>query len=690
MKRFFLFAFALCALLASAAHAAPPAVARSEFSVEDHLQNGGTVFFLADSQTPNKIVAVGTAHGHPRDALALAGEVRFLLGHSQQRVSAARRFFAPPGRSFHEAGADLTQDIAIFALETEPQKIHVLEADPRGTPEVGERVRILGVPANPPHDEDDYFGTVASATASRIEIDLDTTAKLEGWGGAPVIALRSKRVVGVLQAAVQKETSLRLAVTPIASVLARMKAPLDGGQGRLFAAFASEAELARAREIAKATPTQAKASELSLDDAKTPAEVAQKLQSKPPTTQLALEIETPSHEAILGDPNGAFLAGRAVASVGELTTFDIAVVIDTSGSTNEVTGVDINGNGIVGENRLGSLFGRAATDPGDTILAAEVAAARAFLQKLDPRTSRVALITFAGEAPDPSGRVPEPAYTLVGLTVDFKKIDTALDEILNDGPDGATWMSAGVDQAVIELGGLRGAISEPRPKSEKIIVFLTDGVPTLPVLGDDRENARTVFRAADRARRQGIKSIVFAIGPEALQQPVAAVELAKRTDGIFMPIRKPGDLVDVMAEVRLVTLREVVIHNQTTQADASIVAVNADGTWNALLPLRDGKNRVVVTAIAEDGTRATQELTLSYVPGAQGPYLSAELLVQRNRLLERRLIELRQANQKMEQEQNEQRRKELLLEVETERAQAESKAKQQREASDRKGKPHDP
>lgn len=689
MTRSFLFAFVLGSLLASAAQAAPPAVARSEFSVEDHLQSGGTVFFLSNPQAPHQIVAVGTAHGHPHDALALAGEVRFLLGHSQSRVSAAKRFLAAPGRSFREAGADLTQDIAIFTLESEPQKIRALEADPRNLPDVGERVQILGIPANLPHDEDDYFGTVASATASRIEIELDTAAKLDGWGGAPVLALRSKRVVGVLQAAVQKEKKLSLAVTPIQSVLARVKTPLDAGQGRPFAAFASAAELAQARENAKTQPARAGAPELALENAQTPADVAQQLQSKPLKTELFLTIETPSHEAIVGDPNGAFLAGRAVASVGELTTFDIAVVLDTSGSTNEATGVDVNGNGVVGENRFGSLFGRAPTDPGDSILAAEVAAARALMQNLDPRTSRIALITFAGEAPDQYGKAPEPAYTLVGLTSDFPKIETALDEILDEGPDGATWMSAGVDEAVIELGGLKGAISQPNPKSEKIIVFLTDGVPTLPVMGNDRENTRAVFRAADRARRQGIKTIVFAIGPEALTQPVAAVELAKRTGGVFMPIRKPGDLVHIMEEVRLVALREVVVHNKTTQSNASLVTVNADGSWNALLPLRDGKNRIVVTAIAEDDTRATQELTLSYVPGAQGPHLPAQLVVQRNRLLERRLIELRQASQKIEQEQDAQRRKELMIEVEAERVQAENKAQRQRETLDLKTKPND-
>lgn len=689
MKQILCFALGLCCWLAGSASAAPTAVARSEFSVGDVLQSGGTVFFLANPQAPGGSVAVGTAHGHPRDTVALAGEVRFVLGYSRHQIGSAKRFFSAPGRSFRDTGSDLTQDIALFTLDAAPQKIRILEADSRAAAEIGERVQILGIPKGLPQNEDDYFGTVILASALRIEIELDTAATLEGWGGAPILALRTKRVVGILQAVQQQEKTLRLIATPIQSILTKMNTPLDDGQGRHFSEFVSDAELARTRENAKARTPQADSAALELEEANNPAEVARKLTSTAPKTELFVEVETPNHEMIIGDPNGAFLSGRAVASVGELKTFDIALVIDTSGSTNEATGADINGNGIVGQNRLGALFGRAPTDPGDSVLAAEVAAARAFMNNLDSRTSRITLITFAGEAPDQSGRAPDPTYTLVGLTSDFQKIDSALEEILEEGPDGATWMSAGVDQAVVELGGLKGALSEPSPKSEKIIVFLTDGVPTLPVPGSDHENTRAVFRAADRARRQGIKTIVFAIGPEALKQPVAAVELAKRTDGIFMPIRKPGDLVDVMEEVRLVALREVIVFNKTTQAKASVLTVNADGTWSALLPLRDGKNQIRITAIAEDGTQAVREMTLSYVPGAQGPHLSSALVAQRNLLLERRLIELRRATQQAEQEQNSQRRKELMLEVEAERAQAESKAKRQRETLDIKAKFND-
>ena len=76
------------------------------------------------------------------------------------------------------------------------------------------------------------------------------------------------------------------------------------------------------------------------------------------------------------------------------------------------------------------------------------------------------------------------------------------------------------------------------------MLFLTDGQPTLPYgPGRDADNVRAVLDAAERARKGGIRVHAFAIGPEALAGPIATVELAARTQGYFIPVREPGDLV---------------------------------------------------------------------------------------------------------------------------------------------------
>ncbi|NJO38424.1 MAG: VWA domain-containing protein, partial [Rhizobiales bacterium] len=114
------------------------------------------------------------------------------------------------------------------------------------------------------------------------------------------------------------------------------------------------------------------------------------------STTLKLEIEEPKDGSIVGTAEGAFLAGRAIALLGEFKRFDVMIVIDTSDSTRAASGADINGNGIVGAGGLSGIFKQ--TDPGDSILAAEIAAAKRVVESLDPRNTRVGVVTFAGES----------------------------------------------------------------------------------------------------------------------------------------------------------------------------------------------------------------------------------------------------------------------------------------------------
>ena len=146
------------------------------------------------------------------------------------------------------------------------------------------------------------------------------------------------------------------------------------------------------------------------------------------STRVHLDVEYPADGAVVGDAVcGAFVSGRALAMHGELMHFDVVIVIDTSRSTVDASGADINGNGVIGRQRLGrlgSVFEMGSTDPGDSILAAEVAAAFQLLRGLDPRSTRVGVVAFAGEPPGQSGgifrrRPPPPALTLEPLTTNY-------------------------------------------------------------------------------------------------------------------------------------------------------------------------------------------------------------------------------------------------------------------------------
>ncbi|HZO09591.1 MAG TPA: vWA domain-containing protein [Myxococcota bacterium] len=673
-----------------------PAVARPSFPIDGQMQTRGLVFFVA-ANTRSGAAAVGTAHTFDLTKLVKAGGGQFVLGNSKKVVAQSRNFLAAPGRPYYATGASLFDDYVVFALDAAPKGVRLLQLEPEPVlPET--RVRILGVPEKGPHDEDDLFGRVAEVSPSRIEIDLDVSQDLRGWGGAPVLSQASGKVIGILQAFWPQGSTARVGVSPIAPVRAALTQPLENGVGRPFSSFE---KLVAATAAQPPAPAPAGGKTAKGGSAPKGAEGETRHASTTPPgplipgqdpgpTRVHVEIDVPSNGSIVGEtPCGLYVAGRALALQGELRQFDVIIVLDTSASTADGTGADINGNGVIGKPSLigggiGQIFQMGSNDPGDSILAAEVAAARQIVRGLDPRTTRLGVVTFAGEQPGGGGGLfsrgtPPAAITLEPLTNEFARIDRALDFVLSHEPDGNTHMAAGVDQATIELLGLRGAQSKPNPKSEKLVLFFTDGQPTLPYgPGFDADNVRAVLRAASRAARAHVRIHSFAIGPEALDGPVATVEMASRTDGYFTPVRHPGDLVEVVEDVSFANLDKVALRSLTRKEDAAYFRTTADGSWGGLVKLQPGTNVIEVLAHATDGTASSRTVEVSMKPGEPTPPVPEELAAQRNWLLEECLRDVKKVRMTAEQERAEQVRKDLMVEIEKERAAARKRSDDQR------------
>ncbi|MBW2399717.1 MAG: VWA domain-containing protein, partial [Deltaproteobacteria bacterium] len=284
-----------------------------------------------------------------------------------------------------------------------------------------------------------------------------------------------------------------------------------------------------------------------------------------PDDRVELEVEYPPDGAVVnGSACGVFVAGHALSLSGESARLDVVIVLDTSLSTIDTSGADINGNGIVGRplvGQVGPIFDEQSSDPGDSVLAAEIAAARLLLRGLDPRRTRLAVVTFSGEASDAraggsAGDPPEPASTIQPLTFDHALIDLALSGVLGQEPSGSTHMAAGVDQATREL--VAPAETSTNPGSQKVVVFFTDGQPTLPYgPAFERENVLAVLDAAERAAQADVRIHSFAIGSDALEGPVAVVEMAARTGGSFTPVPRAGALVELMRDVHFTSLSDV-------------------------------------------------------------------------------------------------------------------------------------
>ena len=322
----------------------------------------------------------------------------------------------------------------------------------------------------------------------------------------------------------------------------------------------------------------------------------------------------------------AELKGLASAAGADAQGYDVMIVMDVSQSTQNASGADVDEDGKVGEDPHLGLYAPGeypdsvhSTDPGDTVLHAEVKAAETLLQGLDGKRVRVGLLTFSGDVDPATGRQKSPdqrdAWLQVPLTHDFAQVRAALRRVLAQGPHGATDFAAGLRLATQELAGLSGAVSERRPGAKPVVLFLTDGTPSFPAglaTESDPGDLEAAVAAARVAQAAGIRVNTYAVGPDALTKPKAVTEIARVTLGTFTPVPEPGAIAAALQATSFANVEDVGIVNLTTQESAPDVRLNPDGSFQAFVPVRTGKNRVLVNALASDGSEANVEIEFDF------------------------------------------------------------------------------
>ncbi len=245
------------------------------------------------------------------------------------------------------------------------------------------------------------------------------------------------------------------------------------------------------------------------------------------------------------------LAEAPLADSAPSLRADIAVAIDVSASTRAASGIDVDGDGVVGINpsldpRLDGRYpeGTVSTDPADSILAAELAAVRALLATLDGDGMRVAIVSFSG-AIDPetgkqAGAPADNAQLRAPLSGAREDAVSALDEIARRGPHGGTDVSAAIRTARHALCG-----ADARPGASRVLLLLTDGLPSLPegfATRTDLGDVSAAIEAAREASACGVRIDVFAIGVLATSDPFAAKEITRVSGGRYHPIDGAADL----------------------------------------------------------------------------------------------------------------------------------------------------
>ena len=197
-----------------------------------------------------------------------------------------------------------------------------------------------------------------------------------------------------------------------------------------------------------------------------------------------------------------------------------------------------------------------------------------------------------------------------------------------------------------------------------MVLFLTDGVPTFPIgrgLVSDPGDIEAAISAAKLAHQAGITINTYALGPQALGFPHAVTEVARVSLGTYTPIQNPGDIIALLQGVSFANIEDVIFTNVTTGDFSTDVRLNPDGSFYGFVPVREGANRVRVTALATDGTRGEVEIEVLFgQAGLSDRELALEL--ERIRRQNRELLLLRE-RQRIE-EFRKRARKELELEVE--------------------------
>ena len=104
----------------------------------------------------------------------------------------------------------------------------------------------------------------------------------------------------------------------------------------------------------------------------------------------------------------------------------------------------------------------------------------------------------------------------------------------------------------------------------------------------------------------------------ATDDPVAAVEMARVTDGIFFPVSYPGDIIRQLSHVPLANIDDVAVVNLTIGgwAGAGELLLRLDGSFAGFVPVCPGLNRIEVSAVDADGNRGSAEFETSFRRGA--------------------------------------------------------------------------
>jgi uncharacterized protein YegL len=291
---------------------------------------------------------------------------------------------------------------------------------------------------------------------------------------------------------------------------------------------------------------------------------------------------------------------RGWAGTGLRGKHDVVIVIDRSGSTFRASGVDVDGDGVIGKQYPGDPPDEImlwTSDYGDTIVSAEALAARRLVERLDPETTRMAIITFGGNA-----KVEAP------LGSSKAQLLAALDALPPWANENGTNMYGALETA-IDL--FEHAPPEPGVTRQREILLLSDGVPTSPPSPPGAAQ-RIAVHAAENAARAHARIYAYALGPTAGIARDRFNEIVRANGGQLLVLDQPADIVEFVPYISWTSITKVRLENTTNGETGRAMRLFPDGSFDGFAPLQPGRNELRFTATSQEGTEASATCWVSY------------------------------------------------------------------------------
>ncbi|MFI5316360.1 MAG: VWA domain-containing protein [Myxococcota bacterium] len=335
-----------------------------------------------------------------------------------------------------------------------------------------------------------------------------------------------------------------------------------------------------------------------------------------------LEVDTPHSGDSLSEPI-ALTEVRGWAGTGLRGKHDVVIVLDRSASTFRASGVDVDGDGIIGKQYPGDppdewvLW---TSDFGDTIVSAETLAARRLVERLDADNTRMAILSFGGntkvEAPLGSSRA---------------QLLAALDALPPWPNENGTNMYAALETAIDVF---ESAPPEPGVTRQREILLLSDGVPTSPPEPPGAAQ-RISVHAAHNAALAHARIYAYALGPTAAIARDRFDEIVRANGGELLVLDSPADIVEFVPYLSWTSIAKVSLENTTTGEAGRAMRLFPDGSFDGFAPLQPGRNELRFVATSQGGTEASITRWINFEKTPPDP----EKLERLRKLLEVRAIE---------------------------------------------------